>query len=304
MRTIFFIFFPDRVGGFARRAPILILSAVPNPFMLMGMKELIARLMPRVQPMRSWIQFSLRTILVLVTVLCVSLGAWIVPAERQRRVTATIDGLGGRVEYAAFDGSSREAFLQRLLRRWVPRHYFDEVRAADFSSCELSDSGLVSIKWLRGLQRLNLGDTHITDAGLAHVGGLTSLRHLNLVGTRVSDDGLSHLQDLNQLQELVLIGTQVSDAGLSHLHDLTNLREIHLDNTEITDAGLRHLHHLTSLRELHLSGTSVTDAGLAHLRGFTGLMWLSLANTRVTNVGLAEIRQERPNCWLTTSNRW
>jgi hypothetical protein len=37
---------------------------------------------------RRWAQVSLRTVLVLVTLLCVALSLWVVPAERQRRAVA------------------------------------------------------------------------------------------------------------------------------------------------------------------------------------------------------------------------
>ena len=48
---------------------------------------------------RRWLQFSIRTLLVLVTLLCVALSLWIVPAERQRRAVEAIEKLGGIVFY-------------------------------------------------------------------------------------------------------------------------------------------------------------------------------------------------------------
>ena len=54
--------------------------------MLKGMASLLAKLKPK----RRWMQVSLRTVHALVTLLCVALSMWIVPAERQRRAVAAI----------------------------------------------------------------------------------------------------------------------------------------------------------------------------------------------------------------------
>lgn len=72
-------------------------------------------------------QFSLRMMLVLVTVLCVALSIWIVPAERQRRAVAAIVAHDGTVYEEEVD----ETFLITLLQRWLPRDYFVEVHRID-----------------------------------------------------------------------------------------------------------------------------------------------------------------------------
>jgi hypothetical protein len=40
---------------------------------------------------RRWMQFSLRTGFIIVTMLCVALSMWVVAAERQRRAVAAIE---------------------------------------------------------------------------------------------------------------------------------------------------------------------------------------------------------------------
>ena len=35
--------------------------------------------LPKTKPKRRWLQFSMRTVLVIVTLLCVALGLWIAP---------------------------------------------------------------------------------------------------------------------------------------------------------------------------------------------------------------------------------
>jgi hypothetical protein len=220
---------------------------------------------------RRWVQLSLRTVLLLVTLLCVALSLWVVPAERQRRAVAAIEPLGGSVTYAPAQAADQASPIT-FLRRWLPMDYFHAVTLVAFSNAK------------------------DTDAGLAHLQGLTGLQAIDLSGTRVTDVGLAHLQGLTGLQALWLNGTKVTDAGLDHLQGLTNLRRLHLGSRQVTDTGLAHLQGLTGLQALDLSGTQVTDAGLVHLQGLTGLQRLDLDNTAVTDAGVAKLRKRLPNC--------
>ena len=258
----------------------------------------MARLLTALMPKRRWMQLSLRTVLVLVTLLCVALGLWIVPAERQRRAVAAIQALGGGVLYGKYNRWTNGGFPVGFLRRWLPQDYFDEVTGVslNWTKSTVTDDGLVHLRGLTGVRRLDLIGTQVTDAGLAHLQGLTALQSLDLGGTQVTDAGLTHLQGLRGLQTLSLNNTQVTGTGLAHLRGLTSLQALHLVNEKFTDTGLAHLQGLTSLQELRLNGTQVTDAGLAHLKGLTGLRVLILINTQVTDAGVAELHQALPNC--------
>lgn len=205
---------------------------------------------------RRWTQLSLRTVLVLVTLLCIALSLWVVPAERQRETVAAIEKLGGDPGYVGplTSDSFPAPFLRRWLPavyRWLPPVYLDEIEYVDFD------------------------DTQVADAGLAHLQGLTGLRWLSFNNTKVTDAGLARLQGLTGLQGLHLQGTEITDAGLVYLHALAGLQELVLDDTKVTDAGLIHLQGLTDLQCLFLDGTQVTDAELAHLRK-------ALPNCRIT----------------------
>jgi Leucine-rich repeat (LRR) protein len=231
-----------------------------------GMAKPLAKLLSMLTPKRRWAQFSLATMFVVVTVLCVSLSVVVNRANRQQDAVAAIEALGGRVEYAEPDQETSAAFPRQFLRRWLPRDYFDEVREVDLNGTQVTDAGLAHLQGLTALQELYLRGTQVTDAGLAHLRGLTGLLSLNLNDTQVTDAGLAHLQGLSGLGTLSLSGTQVTDAGLAHLQGLTGLQELSLRLTQVTDAGLEHLQGLTGLEILILNGTQVTDAGLGQFR--------------------------------------
>jgi Leucine-rich repeat (LRR) protein len=246
------------------------------------MASLLAKLMPK----RRWMQLSLRTVLVLVTLLCVALSMWVVPAERQRRAVAAIETLGGRVFYAdtqelyVNNQETNESFAKAFLRRWLPPDYFDAVEGVDLNRTSVMNAELAHLQGLRTLQALWLANPQVTDAGVVHLQGLTNLQVLYLPNTRVTNAGLAHLRGLTSLQELSLANTKLTDAGLANLKGLTSLQKLQLVGTHVTDAGLVHLRGLTSLRDLYLSHTQVTDAGVAGLRK-------ALPNCRITGPGNA-----------------
>jgi hypothetical protein len=179
----------------------------------------MASLLAKLKPKRRWVQVSLRTVLVLVTLLCVVLGLWIVPAERQRRAVAAMEEFGGRVEYEGYDPKG-------FLRRWLPKDYFDGVREVHFY--RQTEPGLVH-------------ENQVTNTGLAHLQGLTGVQGVGLNSTQVTDGGLAHLQRLASLKGLWLNDTQVTDDGLMYLKRLTRLQWLNLFSTQVTDAGVAQL---------------------------------------------------------------
>jgi len=216
-------------------------------------------------PKRRWAQFSLATLLTIVTVLCMWL-AWVVnSAHTQRDAMSVIEARGGH-ELIFEEGYNRltKGFGRRL-RQWLPREYTDEVEGLAYGGPSVTDEALHPVCALTHLRTLLLKQSGITDAGLANLKSLTKLTHLSLDETAVSDAGLAELRGLTQLQELRLEGTKVTDAGLCHLSAFPSLGVLSLTGTSITDDGLKHLRKLKDLETLWLGDTEVTDAGEAEL---------------------------------------
>ena len=227
-------------SGLARTAS---LAPRPPARQADGMARPLAKLISMLTPKRRWAQFSLLTMLGVVTLLCVGLRLVVVPAERQRRAVAAIQALGGLVTYEKPDEVASAAFPKPFLRRWLPRDYLDKVQEVYLSNLEVqvTDDGLVHLQWLTGLQSLDLYGTQVSDLGLAHLRGSTKLEWLSLGETKVTDAGLAQLRRLKRLDFLFLADTQVTDAGLVHLQNLTGLRWLNLYDTHVTDAGLTRL---------------------------------------------------------------
>ena len=189
------------------------------------------------KPRRRWLRFSLRTLLILVTLLSIGLGTFVHRGERQRRAVAAVKALGGSIRYDV-SGTSPAS---DTLSRWLPRDYFDDVYLVSLMHCTVTNADLAHISRLTQLEVLELDSTNVTDAGLAHVQGLTELTWLSINETQVTDSGLHHLEGLTCLLVLELRDTQVTDAGLAQLQGLTSLKVLDLSRTPVTDGGVAKL---------------------------------------------------------------
>ena len=167
---------------------------------------------------RRWLQFSLRTLFVVVTVFCIWLGIPVRQALDQKRAVEAIrkSGAQPRISYEyQIDRSAPPG--PEWLRRLVGDDYFFTVVALELRGPNINDSELAAIKWLTYTRWLDIDTTNVTDAGLVHLNGLTNLQRLNLIGTKVSDRGLEHLEVLTTLRWLNLSGTEVTDKGVKRL---------------------------------------------------------------------------------------
>ena len=188
------------------------------------------------KPERRWFQYSLRTLLVFVTLCAIPCSWYAVRLQqaRQQKTVAAIQKLGGVVGYDwQFDakGQSLPSAQQPGLRSLWGNYVFQSVYTVNFD-----------------------GDSYITDEDIEHLRGLSQLRYLHLRGTQVTDKGVENLRALSQLQGLDLHGTKVTDKGLEHFRGLSQLQGLDLYGTKITDKGLENLNGLAQLRHLRLGG--------------------------------------------------
>ena len=223
---------------------------------------------------RRWFQFSLRTLLIVTTLLAVGTGLLSQRIARKRKEWDAVQAIlrfGAAVRFDR-DTSDANATGPSWLREILGKNFFAEVVAVNVTHVQSEDELLAKIKELPELVRLQLSDCRITDSGLENL------------------EGLIHLQELS------VGGTFITDSGMPRLKQLTDLRWLWLDNTKVSDAGLASLEGLTHLQTLNLQGTYVTDVGLVHLRGLMSLKELYLANSDATEEGVKDLQKALPNC--------
>jgi hypothetical protein len=272
-------------------------------------------------PRRRWLQFSLRSVLVLTAVLAVAL-AWGNRVVARYTARQRIEELPVKVEIEPGPPWVGGWFGGEVGK------YFDQVRAVDCSTWDgLSDTsqgkpervvlllkdlgrqtglrkldlsnvyavdndGLDALSSLSELEELSLDGANITDDGLRHLAGFTNLRKLSLYAAHgITGRGLSHLAALQQLKELDLAETECGDESAAALARLVGLRRLNLAFTPAGDACLAGVVSLDRLEHLNLSGTKITSAGLAHLADLPDLRELYAAHTGVDDGGLDHLRR-------------
>ncbi len=232
-------------------------------------------MIPSQPKQRPWLQFRLRTLLVLVAIVSVYLAYEAYQDRQQREVVSSLLGAGGTVRY---DYEKADATIPNVFdpqaEPWGPEwlkelgtENFQDVIMVNLRDKPITDDDLVQLKKLPKLENLDLSNTQVTSRGMAHIAKLKNLKYLSLWNTRVDDEGLQYLAGLDNLYALILDGTRVTDKGLIHLEGLVNLEEwLGLTGTGVTDAGLEHLKGLVKLRNLNLRQTNVTADGARELQ--------------------------------------
>jgi hypothetical protein len=185
---------------------------------------------------RHVLRYSLRVMLLLLTVIGVALGWTLHNIRDQGIAVAALEKLGCNLGFA--DSTlSVLPWTGTLVGKDGIRNvvFFDSLKS------HINDSDLALLRGLPHLKSLHLASTHVTDAGLVNVQGLTELVELSLPDTQVGGQGLANLEGLKQLQWLDLDGTQVTDADLIHFRGMKNLTTLRLKRTKVTNAGAQEL---------------------------------------------------------------
>jgi hypothetical protein len=196
---------------------------------------------------RRWLQFSLRTLFVLTTVLAVWVGSKANRARQQKEAVEFFLDVGGSITYhhqvdrAGKHVTSETPFGWMGLRDLIGGEYFDSVYSLYLRESNVTGDDLRQLRGLRGLEQLRLGRTQVADSGIEYIGEVKSLRDLWLTQTRITDASLEHLRGLPHLRQLTLDGTAVTDEGMPFLADLRSLESVSLIGTGVTEAGVHRL---------------------------------------------------------------
>ncbi len=185
-------------------------------------------------PFYARLRFSLRSLLIAITVLAV-LSVWLgFERAAARKQMLAIKNLGP---------TSPEVYAKP---RWV------------WTILEPKAPGRVVGLAIRSNQA--------ADEQLVPIADLSDLVWLDVVETQITDAGLEKLTGLQKLERLRIDSTSLTDAGLAHLTKFPKLHQLNLECTKITDAGLLELAKMPSLKEVYVPGENVTPAGIERLR--------------------------------------
>jgi hypothetical protein len=214
-------------------------------------------------PSRRWFRFSLRGLLLFVTLYSLAC-SWVAvrlrDEKREEAAAAAIEALGAQVEW------DKNAAGPTWLRGVLGEHFFGHVEGVTFVLDEVTEKSVKSLVALPHLQSIGIFFTNVSDAGLKRLQRLHGIKNLSFIGTNVTNAGLDKLAGLKQFETLQLWGTEVTDAGLDKLAVFEKLQELSIDGENITDVGLEHLQRMKQLTSLTLADTKVTAAGVQKLQ--------------------------------------
>ena len=278
---------------------------------------------PRTKRFR-W-RFSLRSLLVVVSVLAIALAGFAYWRDAKRREAAAADWLldhGASVAHV--DGrplEQRPLWVQRLAMM-MPEYCLLTVYWVDFPK-DTTDAELVILDDLPNLTTLHLDHAvNVTPAGLTHLRSLKRLEVLYLKQTPAGDAGLAHADHLHNLKEIWIEVSGITDASMPWIASNRNLTHLDLDGTQITDnslpllaklehlevlalrgtpttaQGLSQLNQLPRLKHLYLRDTAIDDEGLRQLEKIKSLETLNVLQTRVTAAGRERFQRAQPQCRL------
>lgn len=113
-----------------------------------------------------------------------------------------------------------------------------------------------------------LTDLPVTDTALVSLNQLPGLEVLSLSGTRVTNSGMAHLTNLERLTYLFMNDTEVSDEGLLALADSTAIRYISLDNSPVSPQAVDQFRKLSPGTVVQYSSVNSDQEGVLPPRGY------------------------------------
>ena len=199
-------------------------------------------------PLQPRLRFTLRTLLLGVTVFCVWLGIHAHRAREQKKLVEEIQKNIGSVSYDyenwnAPPGQRGESWVPRWLRERLGVDFFHTIKQVHTRERKL----LPRIAQLSSLTELEIWDHELTDEDLEPLRGHSRLKalrvasdlHATLSGdypdtTLLGDPSLALVGKLPALEEVALDGYHFTGKGLVDLAKSRSLRSIYVDHCDET----------------------------------------------------------------------
>ncbi len=201
------------------------------------------------RPRRRWFQFSVRSVLIAMTLFGVWFGLRMDRARRQQKAVAVLRERGGVLYESQFQCEGLSARFGKAapwgpkwLRAIVGDDFFDRVRAAWLTESP-NDDDLTYLRDLPDIESLIISSNYVTGKGVEHLQGLTSLKELILGRNKLTDADLAHLEPLQELRYLNVL-CSMSDRAVESLAALKNLEELYIYDAAVSSTGRHTVHEL------------------------------------------------------------
>jgi internalin A len=231
----------------------------------------------------SWLipRFSLRTILIVITLVCLAMGLPYSRAERQRTAATTLLQLN-----CYWDFEPEPKWLQYLppyVRNFRDGHYFRSVVKVTVNSQARHSLNTIfySIGQIDRMESIDCQYAPVTHEHLTLLSRLRNVKSLHIHHRLIDDGALASLRNWTGLEELLIPGAGVTSQGVAQLQRNSRLRRIDLSNTLVGDEIAEVLHSFSLLEYLELRRTDITPSGFARFPDFAEVTWVDLGDTLV-----------------------
>jgi len=173
--------------------------------------------MPKKWQLSSFSRFSLRALLLAVTLMAVGLAV----DRRYRLQQEVIKKLpaGTQVEY--------HPAVVSAASNWF-RGFYRDVDAVS-PPCRVTNDVLLLLQRFPRLERLYLPRSGITDEQLPLIARLPRVRRLALWSNQITDEGIAALVRLTRLEVLDVHDTKLTEKSLEHISHIASLRKLIFD---------------------------------------------------------------------------
>jgi Leucine-rich repeat (LRR) protein len=262
--------------------------------------------MPPSPSRRRWFRISLRTVLILLTLLCIWLGVKVNQARRQKEAIAALKSIGaligfhhhyddqGNLDHRADPPGpawlrqiTGDDFFQRVYSVSGNRVLSGRLEITETTT--FTDEHAAHLSAFDDLVWLSIDNSPASDEALSQIGDTDDLVVAQFFNTPVGDKFVRRLTRARQLELLILENTQVTGDGLGRLSNLREVKRLILSNSPIGNDGLRGVSNMTGLTELQLANLPIDDAGMAHLPELSNVTELQLRHLDVTDDGLKNL---------------
>lgn len=230
---------------------------------------------------RRLTRFSLRTLLIVLTLTSIWLGTRVTVARKQNRASAALERMRAEVTYEK-NGQTRVVF--GATEPSSPT-IIEELRASVFPE---------RVVRVRLYASWNSGAAKKGDEIMKCLGALPHLRSLSFSGVSIANEDLRHLSNHKQLATMYLESSKLDEQNVDFLRDLP-LEWLCVARTRFADKSLASLRDMHTLEYLDVTRTKVSDAGLAYLEGLPNLKVIILRRTLVTREGYQALQKKLPN---------
>jgi hypothetical protein len=269
-----------------------------------------------------WLRFSLRMMLLAVTVFCVWLGFKVNAARRQKEALTAVLKAGGLVsyDYQLITRANGDTVIDAdavptvpvWLRSLFGDDFFRRPTRLLMNDCVIEESDFSQLGNLDTLRSLTLNNVKVVarkdglsrtiqNSNLVALEKLTKLETLRLQNVEIEGSGLEPVANLRNLHSLHLINCHFypsAEPAVEQICKMTNLQSLGLDGCGIGDTAIERLRALPTLEVLSLNDTDISDAALAYLEGFKKLTHLMLNGDNVTAGGIRALKKSLPNCQI------